>query len=107
MTYDDFIDRKSKFLYYKQRVDDVTKRQPLHLLEHFEKRGPTGKSGAYHIDHIISIRYGFHAGIDPEVIGDIKNLRFIPWRQNLIKSSKHTVESAEMMQYFIENGSIC
>lgn len=106
MSYEDFIDQKSKFLYYKQRVDEVTKRQPLSLLENSHKRGMSGISGKYHLDHIISIRFGFDNNIDPEIIGDIKNLRFIPWKQNLKKSSKHTAESADMMQYFIENGSI-
>lgn len=106
MTYNEFIDEKSKFIYYKSRVDEVTKRQPIQLLENNDKRGPSGKSGAYHLDHIISIRYGFDHGIDPDIIGDIKNLRFIPWKQNLTKSSKQVIESDEMMQYFIENGSI-
>lgn len=106
MTYEDFIDQKSKFIYYKQRVDEVTKRQPIDILENSDKRGPSGQTGKFHLDHIISIRYGFENGIDPDIIGDIKNLRFIPWKQNLKKSSKHTTESAEMMQYFIENLSI-
>ena len=106
MNYDEFIDKKAKFIYYKQRVDEITKRQPLHLLGHYEKRGPAGQSGKYHLDHIVSIRYGFDNGVAPEVIGDIRNLRFIPWKQNLSKSKKHVVESEEMMQYFIENGTI-
>lgn len=106
MSYEDFIGQKSKFIHYKMMVDEITKRQPICILENSHLRGSSGQRGKYHLDHIISIRYGFDNGISPDIIGDIKNLRFIPWKQNLKKSSKHVVESMEMEQYFIENGSI-
>jgi len=106
VSYDEFLIDKSRFIFYKSVVDECTKRQPIHLLENSEHRGSSGRKGAYHLDHIISIRYGFDNGIPPEIIGDIKNLRFIPWKQNLKKSSKHVSESIDMEQYFIENGSI-
>lgn len=107
MTYNDFIDQKAKFIYYKQQVDEITKRQPIGLLENSHLRGSSGRLGKFHLDHIISIRYGFDNNISPDVIGDIKNLRFISWKENVRKSSKHVTESMEMEQYFIENGSIC
>jgi len=106
MSFDEFINDRARFIYYKTRVDEITKRQPLNILENSEKRGHSGKNGAYHLDHIVSIKFGFDHNIPPEIIGDIKNLRFIPWKQNLAKSSSFVSESAEMMQYFIENGSI-
>lgn len=57
-------------------------------LKNFEKRGHAGTKGAYQLDHIISIHKGFLNGIDPTIIGGIKNLRMIPWRENMVKGSK-------------------
>ena len=53
-----------------------------HLLENIEKRGRAGVKGAYHLDHIKSMWYGFHNNISPEIIGDISNLQMLPWLEN-------------------------
>lgn len=89
---------------YRKQVLRVTNRQPLYLLEDFHKRGRSGKKNSYHLDHILSVSYGFHHGIDPEIIGGIRNLRMIPWKQNLEKSEFMEQESWDLFQYFIENG---
>lgn len=74
--------------YYKM-VRRITEAQPLHLLENYEKRGHYGDNKAcFHLDHIIPIAYGFQHDIPPEIIGDISNLRFIPWRENIVKGCK-------------------
>jgi hypothetical protein len=79
----------NKEIYYKE-VIRVTNSQPLHLLEKYEKRGHFRTSKEpYHLDHIIPISYGFANGISPEVIGELKNLRFIPAIENIKKGSKH------------------
>ena len=49
-------------------------------------RGKAGVEGAYHLDHIISVKYGFIQNIDPKFIGSIENLWFVPWKINLQKS---------------------
>lgn len=72
----------TEFQKYRNRVDVLTAKQPIHLLENFEKRGRAGVAGAYHLDHIKSVWYGFHNDIEPEKIADIKNLRMIPWLEN-------------------------
>jgi hypothetical protein len=72
----------SKFKRYRYKVDSLTRNQPIHLLENFNKRGRAGVDGAYHLDHIVSVWKGFHKKIPPEKIANIKNLRFIPWREN-------------------------
>jgi hypothetical protein len=41
---------------------------------------------------------GFYNKIPPEVIGDLKNLRFIPIRQNMRKGSKITNESRRALK---------
>lgn len=80
------LDNKKK---YKRHVVRITRQQDLSSLENSEKmRGLCGKHGAYQLDHIISIDEGYKNDIPPEIIGDISNLRIIPWRENLKKSNK-------------------
>lgn len=73
---------RDKFQKYRNLVDCLTRRQPIHLLENFDKRGVAGVNGAYHLDHITSVWYGYHNNIPAEKIANIKNLRFIPWLEN-------------------------
>jgi hypothetical protein len=51
-------------------------------LENSNKRGKAGIEGAFHLDHIISVWYGYHHNIPAEEIANIKNLKFIPWLEN-------------------------
>ena len=44
-----------------------------------------GVNGAFQIDHIIDIKYGFNNNIPAEEIADLKNLQFIPWEENIKK----------------------
>lgn len=46
-----------------------------------------GVDGGYQLDHIVSIKYGFDNNIPPETIARLENLRLIPWKDNLLKSS--------------------
>ena len=89
-----------KFKQYRKQVEKITKKQPLHQLENFEKRG----RNKYHLDHILSISYGFHNGIEPELIGNIFNLRFIPYKSNLQKSDYIEDCSWDVFEYFIKEG---
>jgi len=90
LTYEDWLlstdDRK---IYYSQ-VWFHTNKQPLHLLENYEKRGnATTDPDAYHVDHIVPISYGFKHQIDPEIIGHFSNLQMLPWLENILKSNKY------------------
>lgn len=91
---------------YNRIVKKETNQKPVHLLENYKYRGRSGKVGAYQLDHIYSIRQGFKNNIDPHIIANIKNLRFIPWEENLDKSSALTNDSWDMFTYFIEEGTI-
>lgn len=80
---------KSEFSKYKAEVYRITRTQDITLLEHYDKpRGRCGVEGAYQLDHIISIKFGFDNSIDPDIIGNISNLQFIPWKLNRDKSYK-------------------
>ena len=72
---------------YKAEVWKITYRQPIKDFKHFDKRGRCGVEGAYQIDHIISVSEGFKKEISPDIIGDISNIRMIPWKENLLKSN--------------------
>jgi hypothetical protein len=48
-------------------------------------RGLAGQAGIYHLDHIVSIRYGFDNNIPPEEIAVKENLQMLPWKENISK----------------------
>lgn len=74
---------------YYSHVWYYTNKQNLKILENYDKRGHcSNDTNAYHLDHIIPISYGFINNISPEIIGNINNLQFIHWRENIIKSNK-------------------
>ncbi len=87
------ITELEKKLYYAL-VWETTEEQPLYILENFDKRGWKN----YHLDHIYSISAGFYNNIPPELIGNIKNLRFIHYKENLDKGSKITNESIKALR---------
>lgn len=84
-----FVDPASKDAWYRysRRVRYLTSKQPLHLLEGFEKRGPV-ESGGWHLDHIVSIRSGFDRGLKPEEVAALSNLRMIPAIENIKKGPR-------------------
>ena len=77
---------KPKYNAYKTEVYSVTRKCDLSILENYNMpRGLCGVDGAYQLDHIISIKRGFDTNISPEIIGNITNLQFIPWKENRTK----------------------
>ena len=86
---------------YRKKVWKVTRKQPIQNLENFCKRGRS----TYHLDHIVSIKYGFINGLHPDLVGGIKNLRFIPAKENIQKKEYLEQESFDMLMYFIEEGN--
>jgi hypothetical protein len=87
ISYEQYLQDISTFKKYKNIVWIITKQQPIETLENSDRlRGLAGVDGAYQLDHMVSIREGYDNNIDPKEIGDIKNLQFIPWKENLNKS---------------------
>lgn len=72
---------KSSFQKYKERVKELTE-QIKHMIPGIEDRGYY----KYHIDHKISVRWGFENNIPEEHISDISNLRMLWWKDNLNKN---------------------
>jgi hypothetical protein len=69
---------------YRKTVWNITKKQDLNSLPNIEKRGFKD----YHLDHRISIWYGYKNKINPFIIGDISNLKMIPCKENMLKGVK-------------------
>jgi hypothetical protein len=90
VSYEEWQDKLSEREKYYKKVRYLTEKQPLYLLENFEKRSRHSKNqDPFHLDHIIPICYGWLNNIPPQVIADLSNLRFIPASENIAKSSYH------------------
>lgn len=88
-------------LYYRQ-VWKVTNQQPLHKLHKIEQRGLAGVDESYHIDHRISIKYGFENNIPPFLMGNVNNLEMLPWKDNIYKSSNCSSSLDELCQLMLQ-----
>jgi hypothetical protein len=81
--YNNWRDSKNR---YKKEVWRITNQQEIHKLENYDKpRKLAGYNGGYQLDHILSIDEGWNKKIEPEIIGNINNLQFITWQENLKK----------------------
>jgi hypothetical protein len=80
--WEEYVEKYPKKQFYKREVWRYTYKNPLNELEHWEKRGRCGVDGAYQLDHIQSINWGWENGIPAQQIADWNNLRMIPWKEN-------------------------
>jgi len=74
---------RSDWELYTKAVRTISEANDLDGLENVNLRGKG--VDAYHLDHLVSIKYGFDNGIPPSIIGSIHNLRFIPGIDNIRK----------------------
>ena len=95
-TYEEFKKIQPKFRKYRQEVRSVTNSQSLHELDNYDKRGVSGQDGAYHLDHIYSVADGFQNNVPAEIVGNISNLKMIPWEMNLLKNSNSWITLNEL-----------
>lgn len=68
-----------KIKYYAEVWEATEKNAPR--VRNIELRGQE-----YHLDHIVPISYGFKKGINPAIIGGLKNLRIITRKENFKKN---------------------
>lgn len=80
--WDEYVEKYPKKQFYKREVWRYTYKNPLHTLEHWELRGRCGVEGAYQLDHIKSVNWGWENSIPAKEIADWENLRMIPWKEN-------------------------
>jgi len=96
MEFEEYLNNLPPFQKYRTEVMSITKGQDFMSLQNYEKRGQAGLEGAYHLDHMISIKYGFINKISPEVIGHMANLKMIPWKENILKYSSCSITLEEL-----------
>lgn len=58
------------------------------------------RSKNMHIDHMVSIRYGFSNNISPVIIGDITNLRMLLRSENSRKSYRNSISINELLDNY-------
>jgi transposase len=97
MNYDEYLKIIDEYYKYELMVLKITRQQPIHTLFNYNKRGNSGVDGAYHLDHKFSIIEGFKNKVKPEIIGNIKNLEFIPWKENLKKRANCSITLEELI----------
>ncbi len=96
------LDKIDEFTLYKRFVWMETNKN-VHLIPNYDvdKRGLCRRgSDNYQVDHIVSITDGFKNGVDPTIIGNISNLRFIPWMKNLQKFDRSDMSIEELYEIF-------
>ena len=98
ITVDEYKDQLTDFQMYKSAIYMFTRRQDVSLLNNYEKRGKSGIQNAYQLDHKVSIRYGFDNNILPSIIGDISNLEFIKWEDNIRKYTRNSMEEKQLFE---------
>lgn len=82
-------DGKEAYKQYRKDVDWFSKQNDLTSLENYELRDNHCRNeNAYHLDHIVSVLDCYRFNIPPQIAGNIVNLRFIHWKENLSKFSK-------------------
>lgn len=82
---------------YRNLVWKITEKQNLKKLPNYDKRAFKG----YHLDHKVSIWYGYKNKLDPKMIGGIDNLEFIPHKENMLKGRKSNFKGVKNLQTVI------
>jgi hypothetical protein len=100
-TAEQWANTKDERYLYILDVLRITKKQPLHTLENFDKIGRI-ENGGYAVDHIYSKSKGFDNNIPAELIGDIRNLQIIPGIIN-IKKREHIIYVPKHIQDYLDN----
>lgn len=86
----------SDYALYRKEVWRYTNANDLLSLENYDKRALAGVDAGYHLDHNYSISQGYINGVPPELIGSIRNLRMIPWKENVVKQGKCEITEKEL-----------
>lgn len=97
IKYNDYLKIIDQLHKYKSDVMKITRQQPIRELLNYDKRGVSGIEGSYHLDHKFSISEGFKNNISSDIIGNVKNLEFIPWDENLKKRTKCSITIKELI----------
>ena len=88
------------FELYKRKVRNISDKFRSNL-KNIEKVGQKHiNDEAYEVDHIFSIYDGFNNNIPTYIIGDIVNLKCIPWKENNKKRTTSLLTIEELYELF-------
>lgn len=77
----------SQWSVYKSKVTSLTRKNYNNYKEQINPnnlpRGKAGEPGAYHLDHIVPIRFCFENNIPAEICADPTNLQMLHWNDNV------------------------
>lgn len=62
------------------------------------KLGKAGDPGAYHVDHKYSIYQAWKSNLSPIVVGSLHNLQLLPWKENISKYTKSSIDMHQLLQ---------
>ena len=84
---------------YIYQVRKISEREiKIHGLNNIELRNKSD----FHLDHKVSICFGFNNNILPEVIGSIYNLEIIPAYDNLSKNTNNSIKPEKLLEIINE-----
>ena len=81
-------------------VRRLTNKQPIHLLDGYNKDKIGRDKGKLQVDHIFSKFEGFRNNIPPYIIADIRNLRVISTSENASKAARCDITKEQLLDNF-------
>lgn len=96
-----------EWLVYRAKVDSLTRtaytQHKSTINPHNHPRGLAGTAGAYQLDHIVPVRYGFENDIPAELIAHYTNLQMLHWRENVSEGAnlKEGISIPEVLHKYI------
>lgn len=82
----------NEYIRYRNKVHALSQKvYELHkdiINPHNYPRTLNGVEGGYQLDHITTIKESFDAGIPPENVAVLSNLRMLPWKENVQRNTK-------------------
>jgi len=87
---------KEGFNGYKEQVRKLTEQNFKKDFKNFKNYKLRGKN--WHLDHRVSISYGFKHNIPPEIIGHIKNLEIIEATKNIKKNFRCSISYDKLIE---------
>jgi hypothetical protein len=91
------ISKNSNYTLYRNQVTRFTKKNDLTKLVNYNKKN-------YHLDHKITVWFGFYNNIEPSQIADIRNLQYISKLENQNKSYFSLVDNEN--NFIIQDNTI-
>lgn len=62
--------------------------------------GRAGTKGAYHLDHIVPVRWCFERNVPANLVADVSNLQMLRWRENISKRNHVIGEVSTLFKPF-------